>query len=224
LPSEVRFFLESIASVALKVLTPPCFGKIKIDGKFVSIAPPQSYMNINSSRFSRYVNLTNPTTNRPAPYNTFTYYGSNVYAYLVQQYGDWIDLISIQFYESYSEASFKMQHDGYKASDYLLKYIDELFLSNESFYVNFTEDLDIGLTAQNVSLPLQKLVFGFGNGWASRNEKIVYISSDQINMTWQQLHAMSPSKLPRGFMFWTINAEGENGVFLAKDLSNILQS
>ena len=117
-----------------------------------------------------------------------------------------------------------MQHDGYNASDYLLKYIDELFLSNESFYVNFTEDLETGLTAQNVSLPLQKLIFGFGNGWASRSDKIVYISSDQINMTWQQLHAMSPSKLPRGFMFWTINAEGENGVFLAKDLSNILQS
>ena len=203
------------------MLISSCSVNIDTGGKFVSIAPAQSYMNINSSRFSRYVNLTDPTGNRPAPYSTFSFYGSNVYAYLVQQYGDWIDLISIQFYESYSVASYKMKHDGNTASDYLLDYIDELLSSNESFYVNFTEDVEVGLSAQNVSLPLQKLVFGFGNGWALNSDKIAYISSDQVNLTWHQL---LPSKQPRGFMFWTINSEGENGVFLAKELHQILQS
>jgi hypothetical protein len=199
-------------------------GNIETDGKFVSMAPPQSYMNIKSSHFSRYVNLTDPTANRPAPYSTFTYYGSNVYAYLVQQYGDWIDLISIQFYESYSEASYKIKHDGNAASDYLLEYIDDLVSSNESFYVNFTEDLEVGLSAQNVSLPLGKLVFGFGNGWARTSDRIAYISSDQVNITWRRLSQISPTKRPRGFMFWTINSEGENGIFLAKELYGILQS
>lgn len=206
-----------------KYLLSSCFGNISTEGKFVSIAPPQSYLNIKSSRFSRYVNLTDPTANRPAPYSTFTYYGSNVYAYLVQQYGDWIDLISIQFYESYSEASYKIKHDGNTASDYLFNYIDELVSNNESFYVNFTEDADVGLSAQTISLPLQKLVFGFGNGWTRNSEKIAYISPDQVNITWERLYAISPSMLPRGFMFWTINAEGENDVFLAKELHKILQ-
>jgi beta-glucosidase len=168
------------------------------------------------------VNLTDPTANRPAPYSTFTYYGSNVYAYLLQQYGNWIDLISIQFYESYSEASYKMKHDGNSASDYLVKYIDELVSSNESFYVNFTEDLEVGLSAQNVSLPLQKLVLGFGNGWASNSNRIAFISPSQVNITWQRLNETSPSRVPRGFMFWTIDTEGENGIFLAKALHAIL--
>jgi hypothetical protein len=194
------------------------------DGKFVSMAPPQSYLNIKSSRFSRYVNLTDPTANRPTPYSTFTYYGANVYVYLLQQYGDWIDLVLLQFYESYSEASYKIEHDGYSASDYLFEYIDDLVSSNESFFVNFTEDLEVGLSAQNVSLPLQKLVFGFGNGWARNSDRIAYISSDQVNITWKRLCEISPSMQPRGFMFWTINDEGEHGIFLAKELHQILQS
>jgi hypothetical protein len=181
-------------------------------------------MNSKSSRFSRFVNLTDPTPNRSAPYSTFTYYGANVYAYLVHQYGDWIDLISIQLYESYSDALYEIKCNGNNASEYLFQYVYNLISSDEVFFVNFTEDAEIGLSGQNVALPLQKLVLGFGNGWTRRNDKSVYISPDQVNIAWRQLHAASPSKLPRGFMFWTINTEGEDDLYLAKDLHEILQS
>jgi hypothetical protein len=179
-------------------------------------------LNINSSRFSRFVNLTDPTRRRE-PYSKFSYYGMNVYAYLVHQYGDWIDLISIQFYESYSLAAYKITQDGLNASDYLVRYIEGLVSNNQSFFVNFTEDTELGLPDQHVSLPLRKLVFGLGNGWAANDDKTIYISPSQLNATWQQLHAKPQSQYPRGFMFWTINLEGENGIYLANDLHKILQ-
>jgi hypothetical protein len=180
-------------------------------------------LDIDSSRFSRYVNLTDPTHHGP-PYGDFSYFGSNVYAYLVTQYGLWIDLISIQFYESYSRAAYAINVVGMNASDYLLGYVDTLIRGNASYFVNFTSDLELGLAAQNISIPLKKLVLGFGNGWTGHNDKTVYISSDQLNSTWRQLIAKPQSHLPRGFMFWTINSEGENGIYMAKDLHNILQT
>jgi hypothetical protein len=191
------------------------------DGKFISIAPPQSYLNINSTRFSRFVNLTDPTR-RCEPYSTFSYYGMNVYAYLVHRYGDWIDLISIQFYESYSQAAYAINQDGMNGSDYLYLFVESLLASNQSFFVNFAEDTELELRSQNVSLPLQKLVFGLGNGWAGRDNKTIFISSNQLNETWHRLNSKAQSHVPRGFMFWTIDLEGENDIYMAKDLYQIL--
>jgi len=178
-------------------------------------------LDIDSSDFSRYVNLTDHSP-RPPPYNTFSYFGANVYAYLVQKYGDWIDLISIQFYESYSRASYSIKVAHINASDYLFQYVERLVNENESFLVNFTSDCELGLTAQHIRLPLKKLVLGLGNGWVGQNDKTVFISSDQINTTWHQLIAKQQFNLPRGFMFWTIDSEGENDIYLAKDLYSIL--
>jgi hypothetical protein len=147
-----------------------------------------------------------------------------VYAYLVQQYGLWIDLISIQFYESYSRATYAIKVGHLNASDYLLQYVEQLVSKNETFLVDFTSDPELGLSAQNVLIPLQKLVLGLGNGWVGRNDKTVYISPDQVNSTWHHLIAKAYRTLPRGFMFWTIDEEGENGIYLAKDLSSILRT
>jgi hypothetical protein len=109
------------------------------------------------------------------------------------------------------------------ASDYLFQYVEQLVSKNESFLVDFTSDPELGLKKQKVSLPLQKLILGLGNGWVGHNDKTVYISPDQVNATWQQLAAKHHRNLPRGFMFWTIDEEGENGIYLAKNLSAILR-
>jgi hypothetical protein len=190
-----------------------------IDGYFVSIAPPQSYLDINNVHFSRFVNLTDNTRNWHA---AFSYFGANVYAYVLQKYGHWVDLISIQFYESYSRAGESIYRYGVAPSEYLVSYIGALVQNHFTLDVNFTEDNVINLMDSNVSIPLTKIVFGFANGWAAteNNDKAVFFSSRQIEIAWNALKIQNT--LPRGFMFWTIDEEGMNGICYARDLSRIL--
>jgi len=89
--------------------------------------------------------------------------------------------------------------------------------------VDFSQDPDVGMGGQNVSLPLNKLVFGLGNGWTSvdhkmSDKKALYISPAEAEIAWKALG----QACPRGFMFWTIDLEGMNDINLARDLSKIL--
>lgn len=187
------------------------------------MAPPQSYLDTSNEKFSRYVNLTN--TEREW-HDEFSYFGANVYAFLLQKYGQWVDLVSIQFYESYSRAAQAVYHDGMNASDYLTSFVKALVANEETMYVDFSDDPNVGMLGQNVSLPLKKLVFGLGNGWTSvgihsDDEKALYIAPEQLEIAWRILQ--NDNILPRGFMFWTINLEGLNGIYLARDLNRILK-
>jgi hypothetical protein len=80
----------------------------KEDGYIVSMAPPQSYLDVTNSNFSRFVNLTDPVRSWHAE---FSYFGANVYAYILSKCGEYIDFVSIQFYESYSKASMVVNDD-----------------------------------------------------------------------------------------------------------------
>ena len=187
------------------------------------MAPPQSYLNIRSSSFSRYVNLTSPSR---VWHPSFHYYGNNVYAYLLARYGEYIDLISIQFYESYSDAALAVFHDGMDAADYLVKFVHELANDGFKFYVDFGQDSLIGLEGQYVSLPLNKLVIGLANAWALNdrdNQKTLYISAEQVRDAYERLKTAAAGDLtPKGFMFWTIDERGTNNVYLAKGLGRLL--
>lgn len=192
------------------------------DGFFVTMAPPQSYLDFEGAgRFSRLVNLTDKERQWHAD---FQYFGSNVYAYLLAKYGDWIDLVSIQLYESYSRAALAVYGGSVAPEDYL-----RAFLLNNvadgalSYKVEFSDDPDIGLPQQTVRLPLDKLVIGLGNGWADNDsDKTLYISPEQMVSAWATLQAKGSA--PRGLMFWTIDEEGSNGVFFANDLSRLLNT
>ncbi|GAX29160.1 beta-glucosidase [Fistulifera solaris] len=188
-------------------------------GYVVSMAPPQSYLDIHGSAdFSRAVNLTDKT--RPW-HNDFTYFGRNVYAYLLQKYGAWIDLVSLQFYESYSRAAMSILEGGMTPAAYLVAFVEELAFTNCTFQVNFDQDPEANLTVTNVSLPLSKLVLGFANGWASNaGNKTLFVPSTEISSAWESLRAKD--LLPRGMMFWIIDEEGTNGVNMSHDLGQIL--
>ena len=194
------------------------------DGYIVTMAPPQSYLNINSPNFSRYVNLTSPT--RPW-HSDFHYFGSNVYAYLLAKYNQYIDLVSIQFYESYSDAAMAVYHEGTAPQDYLYNYIQGLSSNHFQFYVDFSQDSTLNMTGQHVSLPLHKLIIGLANGWAINDEnrdRTLYISPEQCKNAYDRLCDVSGEDLtPRGFMFWTIEDRGSNDVYLAEGLSRIIQ-
>jgi len=181
------------------------------------MTPPQSYLNIQSSAFSRYVNLTVPTRSW---HPEFHYFGSNVYAYILAKYNPYVDLISIQLYESYSNAALAVYHDRMSPQDYLVQYVQGLAAQQFQIYVDFSQDPSVELQGQYIPLPLDKLVIGLGNGWALDNEKQYYISPAQCQGAYERL--LIDDLTFRGFVFWTIESRGENGVYLAKGLGEML--
>lgn len=201
------------------------FQLAKQDGYLVTLAPPQSYLDIQSSKFSRYVNLTDPT--RSWGDKDFSYFGQNVYAYWLAKYGDYIDLVMVQFYESWSRASMEIFGDDlFTPENYLTQYVWDLNGGHpsQSFFVDFASDSQADLPSQNVPFPISKLVWGFANGWAWNSSRIdhkhVYFPPECINAGYQNLWDWMLE--PRGLMFWNIAQEGEAGIHFAKGLNEVL--
>ena len=187
------------------------------DGFIVSMAPPQSYLDFGTSRFSRFVNLTYPTRTW---HSEFSYYGANVYSYLLAKYGDYFDIVSVQLYESYSRANYEISQLGDHPSSYLDRFVKDHLSRGEAYYVHFSEDQTVSLPSQLVSVPMNKLVIGLANGWASA-DKVVYFSPHDVKQAITEW-CLQGSFQPRGFVFWTIDLEGENGVFMASGLGEAL--
>lgn len=188
----------------------------KNDGYIVSIAPPQSYLDLSTTQFSRYVNLTHPGRKW---HSEFSYAGANVYAYLLARYGDDIDMVSVQLYESYSRAAYDINELGVPASTYITSYVEDLALRHEKFYVDFSQDPDLNMEGQMVHLPLTKLVIGLANGWAN-GDKTLYVDPPDAGRAYEGL--VQQGRAPRGFMFWTIDEEGTNGIYMADALNRAM--
>ena len=192
----------------------------KKDSYIVTIVPAQSYLDIHSPKFSQYVNLTDKDRDW---HSDFHYFGQNTYAYLLAEYGDYIDLVLVQFYESYSRAAMEIFHHHIAPEAYLSFYVQGLFNNHQQFYVDFEQDPDIGLKSKNVDLPLSKLVWGFSNGWAlsiQDQQRHIFFQPECVQAAYQDL--VDWMMEPRGFMFWNIDSEGDNGIFYSKELNNIL--
>lgn len=189
---------------------------LSLDGYIVSIAPPQSYLDLSSTRFSRFVNLTHAGRNW---HSDFSYSGANVYAYLLAHYGDDIDMVSVQLYESYSRAGYDINELGVPASTYIESYVEDLALRHEKFYVNFSQDPELNMKGQMVRLPLSKLVVGLANGWA---DGVTTLFVDPLDAGKAYERLCQKGCAPRGFMFRTIDEEGMNGIFMAHALNQAI--
>jgi hypothetical protein len=191
-----------------------CMGRFselaKQDGYIIGMAPPQSYLDIDTSAFSRRVNLTD---NKREWHSEFHYFGANVYAYLLAKYGTFIDFVSIQFYESYSRAGMEIYHHNKDPAEYLYMYVHKLTIDQQgSFLVDFEQDSSLDYASGNVNFPLTKLVFGFANGWAPAagtdavvditNDKVCYFDPKQIAKAWKKI--VESQLTPRGLMYWVM--------------------
>ncbi|KAL7530946.1 hypothetical protein ACHAWF_003566 [Thalassiosira exigua] len=211
----------------MNVFTVDCLEKMgeisrmmKNDGYVVTMAPPQSYLNFDDSNFSRFVNLSVPTRRWQSQ---FEHFGRNVYAYLLAKYGEYIDLISIQLYESYSDADMSVYYDGMEAGDYLYSFISNHVQKDSEYLVDFSQDKSLNMGAQLVQVPLSKLVIGLPNGWAVEGNRTLYIPPSECQAAYLQLkHSEHGDLTPRGFMFWTIENRGTHGVYLARDINKFL--
>jgi beta-glucosidase len=188
-------------------------------GYIIGVAPPQSYLDSQNSKFSRAVNLVD---NDRMWHRDFHYFGSNVYAYLLAKYGDYLDFISVQFYESYSRAAMSiLGPDNRSAASYFEMYVNDLASKDFSIFIEFENDPSSGLSNQWVPIPLHKLVFGFANGWALDTEgKALFVQVNDVALAYQNLRRNELD--PRGFMFWVIGEEGRNDVQYAASLNKIL--
>ena len=209
----------------------------KADGYIVTMAPPQSYFDIHTSEFSHYLNLTDTTNTsngrrRRQWHSDFSYFGRNLYAYWMARYGDAIDLVMVQFYESYSKAAMAMAVGNVTPENYLQQYVWDLNQTPEGpgWWVDFGNDEDgnggTG-TPEFVSVPVSKLVWGLCNAWCRRSSgddggegRHYYFSPEILNAAYQNLWDWMLE--PRGFMFWDIPSEGIDGIYYARGLNSIL--
>jgi len=173
------------------------------DGYIVGMAPPQSYLDIESRQFSRRVDWRDSTRGW---HDDFQYFGRNVYAYWLSKFGHSIDFVSVQFYESYSRAGLEVFHNKVPPQVYLENYVRDLVTNRqEGFYVDFGDD-DPSLQYPNqwVSFPLHKLVWGFANSWGfNDDEKDCYFDPPtHIAVAYESLKKVGHA--PRGFMFWVM--------------------
>jgi chitinase len=174
----------------------------KKDGYIVGMAPAQSYLDVQSSMFSRSVNLTDPSREW---HNEFHYFGANVYAYVLSKYGDEIDFVSVQFYESFSRAGMSLNYYHMSQEAYLQFYVQDLVIAKgETFFVDFDQDPTLQYGSRKVSFPISKLVLGFANGWAAdpANEKACFFEPERIGVAYHTLKASNMA--PRGFMYWVM--------------------
>lgn len=194
----------------------------KQQGLIVSMAPPESYLDITTPRFSRFVNLTYADD----PWHLdFSYHGANVYAYVLAKWGDTIDFVFLQFYESYTHASFQVSQNGVKPGIYLEQYVHQLVGGNDKqnagYLVDFGEDPILDLGTQFVELPLSKLVLGFANGWAKNDDdKVLFFPIKEVKKAYESMK--KAQTIPRGMGFWNIEEEGTSGVTLSSGLNSIL--
>ena len=191
----------------------------KDDGLIVSMAPPESYLDTTSNRFSRFVNLNYPNDEW---HQDFKYHGWNVYAYIMAKYGEAIDFVFVQFYESYSHAMYQTEKMGMSQSDFLVQYIENLSEKGFGYHVNFEDDNTIDLKNQFVNLPLSKIIFGFANGWGVGSEKAIFFNPSEVKKAYTQLGKLN--LVPRGCGYWDVEEEGTEGVYLTRELNAIINA
>ena len=239
----------------------------KNDGYIVGMAPPQSYLDVQSDNTT--LDLQQQQQLYGGPFSTklhlppllsstwhpeFHYTGYNSYAPLLLSLHNVIDFISIQFYETWSRATYEINYQNVDPSTYLVQYIEDLVLHrNQGYHVLFpskylpyftnndndsnNNQKDMGqpqssteqLVSKFIPIPINKLVFGFANGWALSRKDGGALFFDPVEVqkafeTLRHRHYQNQSSLtmiPRGCMFWSIGWEGENGIFLAKGLNEI---
>jgi hypothetical protein len=202
----------------------------KAAGYIVSLVPPQSYLDYDTRNFDQSV------LHAPSWEPTFRYQGYNTYAPVLAKYGTtsvirngqleavptW-DFISIQLYETYSRANNEINNLKVPVATYLAELVQEM---NSGWEVDFTNDPQIGLKTQNVSVPHSQLVIGFANAWAGpRPGKTLLVYPDEAQTAWEELVAKNMQ--PKGFMFWDIQDEGKDvdgkPFYLSKGLNNFLK-
>lgn len=194
----------NLMSVALLDLIGDVSKMAKKEGYVVSMAPMESYLDPSTSEFNRSLLQRYPEWNHLAP--DFAYHGRNTLAYSLARHGKWwsveksvdagagtyvkkekrtFDMISIQFYETYSHANYAIVHESVNASVYFAQVVSRL---TKGWLVDFSTDDDPGVSRlgmQSVDVHSKQLVLGVANAWAGVGDpvKALYLTPFQLRCT-----------------------------------------
>ena len=191
-------------------------------GYIVSMAPAESYLDVlaTDDQFSLDLNLFprwyESKDRQMIKDHKFSQAGRQCYAYVIHRAGiDSFDWVSIQLYESFSrfvyETTIVAERDG---ENVVSAQMDAM---RRRAVAGF-DGIDIVLPNYGrvrIQVPPWKLVFGFANGWAD-GAKIVKVERRALNRLFVRLKTA-------GLMFWTIEEEGKNGLFLAKEINEAIE-
>lgn len=191
-------------------------------GNLVSMAPPESYLDQTTSLFD--LSLLHTYPDWVTEGIEFAYHAHNTYAYLLAVYGNYINLVMPQLYETYSHCAYALHIKKEDPAKYLEDYISGLA---KGYTVDFSQSSDPEIAAlgeKKIVVPFPKLVVGLANGWADNNKGTLFIPTSYIQTAYQNL--AKEKHEPKGFMFWDIGHEGSSfdnvPVFLAKELNKFL--
>jgi len=172
----------------------------KRHGYLIALAPAESYFDAGSAEVDLRLDHQPRAAWKPGENNfpaTFPYAGRNAYAEILAQAGvDSVDAVSVQLYEGYSSACYALTRGGVSLSDYA----DEVAAGLSTRGVVVGDKI--------VTVPRDKLLLGFANGWAD-NEKFIRVEPAHA------AHAVKAAGL-RGAMFWVIDEEGAPYDFAAR--------
>mmetsp|Transcript_7730 Transcript_7730/g.11254 ORF Transcript_7730/g.11254 Transcript_7730/m.11254 type:complete len:415 (-) Transcript_7730:87-1331(-) len=196
-------------------------------GMSVSLAPAESYLDAmagpeSDEEFSLLLNLpplaylNGSDDDRALLENTgFSHAGRQAYAYVLHRAGiDSFDWVSIQLYESYS----RFLHETTRAEPQPITQVDALLNRVESFRSGYFVNLP-DYKRVRIHVPLSKLVFGVANAWAD-GKKVVQVDPESLRQAEQILQKRYKSGL-KGCMYWTIEEEGRDNVFMSSALASV---
>jgi hypothetical protein len=200
----------------------------KADGYIITIVPAQSYLDVENTQFSLYLNLSQSW----AP--TFYYHGANAYAYLLAKYEPYIDAVLLQVYEGWSRAGYDCSFTP--IGTYFTNLVHNMTVTG--WTVRFSQVPSAGLSDQVIKISPQKLIVALANGWATPQQAPDY-TEPKAPLFWPEdiQPSWNPSRY-RGFGFWVIDDEGDSvkkyntssgtyynyNLYLAKDLNNYVKA
>lgn len=193
----------------------------KKKGYIVSMAPAQSYLDVDERRFD--LNL----THRPHWKTEFPYHGCNLYAYWLAFYGETMldngkkvatfDWVGVQMYEGWSRANYHLRELGEPVHTYVGDVVERM---EKGWNVDFGKWGGV----RHVRVERNRLVIGLANGWADPpGGKFLRLNTDELKGLWKV-----GEEGYAGIMFWCIKEEGRKVQgqewYFARDMSEIMSS
>lgn len=118
----------------------------------------------------------------------FAYHGLNTYAYLLSRYreyvdpdnddirGETFDFVTIQLYEGYSHAQYKIFVEKQPADLVLVEFVK---MVTQCWEVDFSTDTALNYPVKSmISIASDKLVVGLANGWAGDGKFLLVYPQD----------------------------------------------
>ena len=174
--------------------------RLKQGGYYVTMAPPESYLDPSTEEFKLDLLHNYPEWETIDP--SFTFHGRNAYSYLLAKYSvETFDFISVQLYEGYSHALYKYERQKIPFGEILYELVDNY---TKGYYVDFSQEEGSGMNRTLITIPSERIVIGLANAWA--RGKFAFIEGNDIINGYTTL--VQKNQDVRGFMYWNIVYEG----------------